>query len=315
MDLLSEVLSLMNLSGTLYFRTSFTSSWGVRVPAFQDVSRFHFAHRGRCLVRIDPEKESIHLEQGDLVIITRGAAHTLYFDAEAEDQALPLDQVVEKSGFTGNGTLVYGTQTTSQETQLVCGHFALDKNANHPLIDALPPYIHIQNYGESAGSWMENTLKVIGIEAGKGAPGSDIVALKMSEIIFALAIRTYLSIDGTKNPVLAGFTEPRISHALQAFHNAPAYSWTLESLARTAGLSRTAFVLTFNKCMSMTPMAYMTQWRMQIARKMLLETNKPMIEIAESVSYKSEAALTRVFKRHFKLPPATYRRQHQINPE
>lgn len=311
MDLLSDILSLMKLSGTLYFRTSFTSPWGVRVPAFRDVSRFHFAHRGRCLVRIDPNEESIQLEKGDLVIITRGAAHTLYFDAEAEMQALPLDQVVEKSGFTGSGTLVYGEAGTNQETQLVCGHFAFDQNANHPLIDALPSYIHIRNYGESAGSWMENTLRIIGIEAGTEAQGSKLIALKMSEIIFAQALRTYLSTEGVERPVLAGFTEPRISQALQAFHKDPAFGWTLESLASTAGLSRTAFVAIFNKCMSMPPMAYMTQWRMQIARQMLLETNAPIIDIAENAGYQSEAALSRVFKRYFDLPPSTYRREHR----
>ncbi len=313
MDLLSDILSLMKLSGTLYFRTSFTSPWGVQVPAFQNVSRFHFAHRGRCLVRINPEEEPIQLEKGDLVIITRGAAHTLYCDAKAERQALPLDQVIEKSGFTGRGTLVYGESDTNQETQLVCGHFAFDQNANHPLIDALPAYIHIQNYGESAGSWMENTLKIIGIEAGREAQGSGLIALKMSEIIFAQALRTYLSTEGVKRPVLAGFTEPRISRALQAFHNDPGFRWTLESLASAAGLSRTAFVSIFNKCMSMPPMTYMTQWRMQIARQMLLETKAPIIDIAENAGYQSEAALSRVFKRHFDLPPATYRRQHRLS--
>ncbi len=315
MDLLSDVLSLMKLSGTLYFRTSFTRPWGIRVPSFQNVSRFHFAHRGRCLVRIDPNEEPVQLEKGDLVIITRGVAHTLYCDTKSEMQALPLDQIVEKSGFTGSGTLVYGEAGTNLETQLVCGHFAFDQNASHPLIDALPPYIHIQNYGESAGNWMENTLKIIGVEAGKNAQGSELIALKMSEIIFTQALRTYLLTEGLERPVLAGFTEPRISRALQAFHKNPGFGWTLESLASTANLSRTAFVSIFNKCMVMPPMTYITQWRMQIARQMLLETKTPIIDIAEKVGYQSEAALTRVFKRYYDLPPATYRREHRLRYE
>ena len=310
MDLLSDILSRMKLSGTLYFRTSFTSPWGLRVPAFENVSRFHFVHRGRCLVRIDPEKEPIQLEKGDLIIITRGAAHTLYCAAETEENALPLDKMLEESGFTGNGTLVYGeANTNSQETQLVCGHFSFDKKATHPLIEALPAHIHLQNYGESAGNWMESTLKVIGIEAGKEEPGSHIIALKMSEIIFAQALRTYLLTDGVEQPVLAGFADPRISRALEAFHQAPGLSWSVESLASIAGLSRTSFMSVFNKCMLMTPMAYLTQWRMQIAQQMLLETNVPIIEVAESTGYQSEPAFGRVFKRHFDIPPATYRRQ------
>lgn len=52
MDLLSDILLRLNLRGSLYFRTSFTSPWGVEVPAYENVARFHFVHRGRCLVRV-----------------------------------------------------------------------------------------------------------------------------------------------------------------------------------------------------------------------------------------------------------------------
>jgi len=309
-DLLSDILSRMKLSGTFYFRTSFTSPWGLRVPAFEKVSRFHFVHRGRCLIRIDPTEEPVQLEKGDLIIITRGAAHTLYCDPTTETLALPLDEMIEKTGFTGSGTLVYGVASeNSQETQLICGHFALDKNVSHPLIDALPSYIHIKNYGESAGEWMESTLKIIGIETSREEPGSYIIALKMSEIIFTQALRAYLLTEGVQQPILAGFAEPRISKALGAFHKDPTLSWSVDTLASTAGLSRTAFMSIFNKCMLMTPMTYITHWRMQIAQQMLLETNIPIIEIAENAGYQSEPAFGRVFKRHFDIPPATYRRQ------
>ena len=98
MDLLSDILSQLKLTGTLYFRTSFTSPWSIRVPSFEKVSRFHFAHRGRCLVRVEADKDPVLLEQGDLIIITRGAAHTLFCDPSTENPALLLDQVVEESG-------------------------------------------------------------------------------------------------------------------------------------------------------------------------------------------------------------------------
>lgn len=310
MDLLSDVLSHMRLTGTLYFRTSFTSPWSVRVPAFERVARFHFAHRGGCLVRIRPDQDPVQLEQGDLIIITRGAAHTLYCDPATEDPASLLDTVVEDSGFTGHGTLIYGEPGTNQETQLVCGHFAFDEHASHPLIDALPEHIHITNYGESVGNWMENTLRVIGAEAGREALGSDLIANKLSEIIFAQALRSYLNSRDQLASGLGGFTDRRVAKSLQAIHQAPGQAWSLEELARVAGLSRTAFATTFSRLMETTPLAYLTQWRMQIARKQLLESNAPIIDIAEQVGYRSEAAFGRVFKKHFEVPPASYRRLH-----
>jgi len=309
-DLLSDILSRMRLSGTLYFRTSFTSPWSVKVPAYENVARFHFAHQGRCFVRVSGEAAPVRLEQGDLLIIPRGASHTLYCDPITENQAMTLDRVVELSGFTGSGTLVYGELGTDHETQLVCGHFAFDKHASHPLIDALPSHIHIAKYGEASGGWMENTLRVIGAEAGRGRLGSDLIALKLSEIIFAQALRTCLSPDsgGTSLP-MTGFSDPNLARALPAFHRDPAHPWTLEELSTVAGMSRTSFATKFAQSVTMTPLGYITHWRMQIARQLLAESDAPIITIAESVGYQSDAAFSRVFKKHFETAPATYRRQ------
>lgn len=312
MDLLSNILSHMQLKGTLYFRTSFTSPWGVRVPPLGNVARFHFAHKGGCYVRIEGEDEPLLVEQGDLVIIMQGAAHTLYCDPTSELDALALDEVLEKSGFTGKGTLVYGETGTDKETQLICGHFAFDDNARHPLISALPSSILVKNYGEASGRWIENTLRVIGAEAGNLNLGSDLIALKMSEVIFAQVLRAYLQSASSHHPVLAGYADPNIVRALEAVHEKPGFSWSLEELCSLAGMSRTSFASRFTACVSMTPMEYITYWRMQIARRMLIDTGLAIIEVAEKVGYHSEAAFGRVFKKHFNQAPATYRRMHQL---
>lgn len=308
MDILSDILSQLKLSGTLYFRTSFTSPWSVKVPSFDDVSRFHFAHRGRCLVRINHDEDPVLLDQGDLILITRGASHTLFCDPSTENQAVQLDKVIADSGFTGKGALVYGEQGTNHETQLICGHFAFDKDAKHPLIDALPSYIHVKNYGEAAGNWMESTLKVIGAEAGQDNMGSDLIALKMSEIIYTQLIRNYLESNSHAGTALAGFSDPAIRKVLQAIHQTPQHSWALVELSSIAGLSRTALLNRFINYLGVSPNAYITQWRMQLAQQRLLEANTSMIDVAESVGYQSEAAFGRVFKKHFSIAPAAYRR-------
>ena len=308
MDLLSDVLSRIQLSGTLYFRTSFTSPWSIKVPSYENVARFHFAHKGRCLVRIDDLSEPVLVEQGDLIIITRGAAHTLYCDPKTENKVVKLEEVIEKSGFTGTGALVYGELGTDHETQLVCGHFSFSENSPNLLMDALPVHIHIKNYGEGAGIWMENTLKVIGNEAGKQQLGGDMIAMKMSEIIFAQALRAYLETKGSDMPVLAGFADKNISRALTEIHREPGHPWSLEKLSEVCGMSRTAFANRFLACMNITPLGYITYWRMQIAQQLLLSSSDPIIEIAENVGYQSEAAFSRVFKKHVSNTPANFRK-------
>ncbi len=306
--MLSDILSHLQVEGTLYFRTSFTSPWSVRVPSYENVARFHFAHKGACFVRVLSTSDSVLLEQGDLVIIPRGAGHTLFCDPETEGQAIHLDKVVEESGFTGHGALVYGDLGSNQETQLVCGHFAFDDNASHPLLESLPDYIHIKNYGEVAGSWMESTLKLIGTEAGREGIGGDFIAIRMSEIILAQALRTFFASEGADKPVFAAFMDPHIAPVLTAIHSDPSKPLALQTLAEIACLSRTAFVARFTACMSMTPLKYVTFWRMQIAKQLLAKSGMPILDVAERVGYQSEAAFGRVFKKHHAISPAAYRR-------
>ncbi len=308
LDLLSDILTRLSLRGSLYFRTSFTEPWGVRVPAFRDVARFHYAHRGEAMVRVAGQAAPVQLAQGDLIIIPHGAAHVLSCRHTGPEEALPLDDVLSRSGFPGHGTLVWGGEGAQQDTQLICGHFALAEGSRHILFERLPPLILMRGYGEEAGPWLEATLKVIGAEAGGARLGGDLIALKMSEAIFAQAIRAHVERVAREGGGIAGFGDPHLSRALTAFHRQPAAEWTVAGLAQEAGLSRTGFAERFTAQLGVTPMAYVTSWRMQIAREALAVRGASVAEAAEASGYASESAFSRVFKKEIGLPPAAFRR-------
>ncbi len=308
LDLLSDILTNLSMRGTLYFRTSFTKPWGVAVPSYENVARFHFVHRGSCLVKVDGVEEPLSLAQGDLVIIPHGASHDLYSGQTPERTVLPLDVVLEKSGFDGSGVLVYGGEEPQSETQLICGHFSFEPNSRHILMERLPPLIHLTNYGEDAGRWMEATLRVIGGETGGRKLGGDLIALKMSEAILAQAIRSFIESGDAKNWALGAFSDKNLARALDAFHKAPAAKWTVEALANAAGMSRTGFAVQFQKLMLMSPMEYVTSWRMEIAKRILQQDNTSLTDAAESAGYASDSAFTRAFKKETGQTPADFRR-------
>jgi AraC-like DNA-binding protein len=308
MDMLSDILSVMKLRGTLYFRTAFTAPWGIEVPSYENVARFHYAHRGRCWVRVGEAKGPLLLNQGDLVIIPHGARHVI---GDPSDTGIAtLEHVLEASGFTGEGALVYGDGGDRHATELICGHFAFESEFTHPLISALPACIHVKNYGGAAHQWLDQTLKLISSEVAQPGLGGDLIALKLSETICAQAIRAFLAAEGKDHPVSAGFTDPRICAALQALHRDPSAPWTLDMMAREAGQSRSAFADRFRRVMGQAPLEYLTHWRMLTARRMLAETVAPIISVAERSGYHSEAAFGRAFKRHFGRTPASVRRLH-----
>lgn len=312
LDLLSHILTSLSMRGTLYFRTSFTKPWGVAVPNYENVARFHFAHRGSCLVRIEGTDGTVDLAQGDLVIIPHGASHSLYCGHEPEKTIMPLDAVLERTGYDGSGVLVYGGDEPQSETQLVCGHFSFDPSSKHILLDRLPPYIHLKNYGESAGRWMEATLRMIGEEAGGTKLGGDLIALKMSEAILAQAIRSFIEGDEATVWGLGAFSDKNLSQALDAFHKVPTDSWTVGSLAQAAGMSRTSFAVLFQKTMSMTPMEYVTSWRMELAKKVLQEPGASLSAAAENAGYASDSSFTRVFKKETGMTPAEFRKSQNL---
>ncbi|WP_299656364.1 AraC family transcriptional regulator [uncultured Tateyamaria sp.] len=310
LDPLSDILTRLTLNGTLYFRTAFTPPWGIAVPAYENVARFHFAHRGDCRVRICSTDTTVTVAQGDLIIIPHGAAHDLICGRHPHSAVLPLDTVLERSGYNGRGVLVYGGDADDHETQLICGHFSLAPRASHMLFDQLPDYILIRNYGEHAGRWMDTSLRLIADEVGQDRFGGDLIAQKISEILFVQALRTFIETDAAARVGLAGFADPHISRALAAFHRDPGITWTVEGLARAAGQSRTGFAMHFSRTMGLAPMEYVTRWRIQIAQQDLIARTKPITDIARDVGYASDSAFARVFKRETGQSPAAFRNDH-----
>lgn len=306
LDLLSDILTRLSLRGALYFRTSFTPPWGVEVPSYGNAARFHFAHRGSCLVQVGDVV--VRLSQGDLIIIPHGASHRLSCGLHPIEEAPPLEDVLRRTGYQDGDVLVFGEGDPLQETQLICGHFTFASGARHLIFDELPNSIVIRNYGQAAGAWLEATLRVIGEEAGGARMGGDLIALKMSEAIFAQAIRAYVEGEGAARIGLSCFADARLSRALTAMHQSPEKRWSVSDLASCAGMSRTSFAEQFNAKTGMPPLKYLTTWRMQIARQALVEQGLSVAQTAELVGYSSEASFSRVFSKSLGAPPSAMRK-------
>ena len=92
-------------------------------------------------------------------------------------------------------------------------------------------------------------------------------------------------------------------------HRNPAHPWTIASLAKEAGVSRSVLAERFRHYLNESPMAYLTRWRLQLGAQMLASTSYSVAQIGCEVGYESEAAFNRAFKRQFTVPPARFRSQ------
>jgi AraC-like DNA-binding protein len=93
-------------------------------------------------------------------------------------------------------------------------------------------------------------------------------------------------------------------------HEAPARPWTVESLAREVGASRSVLAERFTHFVGQSPMQYLGRWRMALATNYLRRSSLSLASIAEEVGYESDATFSRAFRREFQMPPAAWRRMH-----
>lgn len=304
-DVLSDILTTIRLRGSLYFHTDFRPPWGLRVPRFKRVARFHLVTRGTCWIRVEDGPEAIRLEAGDVVLIPAGAEHVL---ADTPDTPCrTLEEVVEAAGFTGRGALVMGDEDAGAPTRMVCGHFAFDEGLNHPLLDQLPEALVVRWEADHRDAPLEEAFRFIVREVQEGKPGHEAVVSRLSEILFVQIVRSWANRAEHANGVLAALADERIGSALTAMHQDPREHWNLEALARRANMGRTAFADRFAKVVGETPLRYLTLWRIQTAKRLLADTMLSLDQVAERVGYDSAAAFSRVFKKHAGVAPGRWR--------
>ncbi|TJZ91730.1 helix-turn-helix transcriptional regulator [Paracoccus gahaiensis] len=82
--------------------------------------------------------------------------------------------------------------------------------------------------------------------------------------------------------------------------------WTVAALACDTGLSRSAFFARFEREVGRTPMAYLTGWRMSLAKDRLRRRDGSLAEIGASLGYSSASAFNTALAREIGQPPGQY---------
>ena len=310
-DVLSEVLAVTRLKGTVYFSAELRAPWGIALPQRRRAP-FYVVTKGQCEITLDGAPSlGVSLGPGDLVVLPGGTAHTLASSATAG--AIPLEQFVARFPMDERGH-VNALDGKGPTTSLIGGFFELER-APEPLVAVLPPLIHLPGDDAEVSGWIDQTLRSIAHEAAQAFPGRAVVLNRLADVLFVRVVRAYLlklSAGGAIGPPswLRGLTDPRIARALAQIHRAPEQAWTLAQLASRAAMSRTAFAQRFRTLVGQTPVSYLAAWRMQKAAYLLEMGTLSIAQIAEQVGYTSELAFAKAFRRLMGIPPGAYARQH-----
>ena len=197
-----------------------------------------------------------------------------------------------------------------ENTGLVCGYLACDGELIKPALAALPRVLRVNLREDASGEWLENTLRHAMEQAAAGAPGSDVITAHLAEVLFAEVLRRYL----LRLPRAAPAGSParairRWAAPWPRCTGGPPIDWTLESLAKEAGISRSVLTERFTRYLGQGPMGYLADWRLDLAPK-------PCAPPGAACSAWRTMSVTNPRRRStghssgkFSLPPARYRRQ------
>jgi len=318
-DVLSEVLKVVKLQGAMFYNGEFSSPWSMCSPAARTVAPYlapgaghviiyHLLTEGRASARL-LDGESIALTAGDLVIFPHGDPHIIENGHATET----VDMAQELARIVAEGLKLSRVGGGGEVTRFVCGFMACDPQLSQVFLNGLPPVFKVSIRNNASGRWLEDSIRFSVNEADASRAGGEAVLAKLSEVLFVETLRAYIAdLPAEQTGWLAGARDAGVGKTLALMHRNPAHPWSIASLAKEAGVSRSALAERFRRYLNEAPMTYLTRWRLQLGAQMLVSTSYSVARVASEVGYESEAAFNRAFKREFTVPPARFRSQSRF---
>lgn len=176
------------------------------------------------------------------------------------------------------------------------------------MVDALSPVLHVS---PEPGGQLSTVVGLLAEELLEAQPGQPTVLDRLLDVLLVQLIREHFSThEVTPPPWYAANNHQRLGPALRAIHDDPGHAWTIADMARLASVSRATFARTFVDVVGQTPMEYLADWRMSLARDDLLTSDAPLTAIAHRYGYGSPYAFSAAFQRHHGTPPGRWRQQN-----
>ena len=295
MDLLADHLTRARASGAVFARTVARPPWGLRLGGSIQLA-VHAVAQGRCWLWFDdPAEAPVPLSPGNFALVRGGRDHYIGHEPgtvclEPEDfRAAHADDRVSDD---------------PQATVFLCGAYRFSGDVGQGLLAALPQVIPLSPV---IGDPMREVINLLSRELAVPEPGQNTVLDRLLDILLVLAVRSSFRQSATAPRWYRAAADPRLQAALQGMHGDAGHPWSVPELAKISGLSRAAFARAFGEALGQSPMQYLTEWRMTLARDHLRNGTLSLAEIADTIGYGSPYAFAAAFRRHHGMAPGAWR--------
>ena len=298
-DALSTALTKMKLRAFMNVALDAGGSWAVDFPAYEGFT-LNVVQRGECWISIQGNAPGVRLRAGDCFLLTGGRSFTL-----ATDLSLPKRFRAEEIYSQAEHGIA---QCNGGGEFFVFGIiFRFQGHLPSVLLNRLPAVIHVDGGSDSAAV-LRGSLDRFSAEMRSSGVGRSLILSHLAPIMLLQFLRCYLASSPKEENWLTALAHPRLVKVLETMQTDYKRNWSLEQLAKVANMSRSGFALTFRKKIGITPLVYLTHWRMQIACELLESGDQSLASIASDVGYSSESAFSTAFTKVVKCRPGSFRK-------
>jgi AraC-like DNA-binding protein len=305
-------LDHLRLEGAIFLRGEYTESWAYLSPPGDMMAAllrpgrdrllfFHIIANGRCWIALDGG-EPHWADRGDVVVLPYGHQHRMGGVGAAP--CITVTDLIAPPPWTEFPVIRHGEG--GSRTDVICGYLDVDDPLFDPAIAALPPIFVVRPTG-TAAAWVESSLEYVLDATARGEAGTPLLT-RLPALLLSEVLRLHLqSAPAADRGWLAALRDPVLAPALAALHRTPERKWTVADLAAAVHVSRSLLDDRFRSVLGRSPIRYLTDWRLHVAKELLATTDLGVHTIAHRVGYDSEEAFSRAFKRAYGRAPAHWR--------
>ena len=298
-DVLTDLLERSRARGAAFSHSTIHGRWGL---AFDPVPGLavHAVVEGE--VHLTTADETLRLLPGDIVLVRGGLEHRL---ASGRDEpTVALADYMERSRVHGSPRRFVSGEH-GEAAEFFCGAYIFEGDICDRLLQLLPDTVRLR---PAAGSALRTTIDLLAREMLQDDPGQQTLLDRLLDVALVQVLREHFADQGEAAPAwFRASGDPQIGPVLRAVHDDPGRRWTVEELAAEATLSRAAFARRFTAQLGVAPLAYLTGWRMALARERLRDSDDGIAAVADSLGYASEFSFAAAFKRHHGVAPGRWR--------
>ena len=291
---MGELLLGMRLRGIQYRRIQVAPPFGLGFGTEAGWAQFHFIVDGPVFLRMEGG-DTHRLSAGSAVFLPHGGAHHLLSAPElpsrdiASFKAAPLcDSVCDITACDPGG---------ARHAVMFSSCLEFELGSMQGLVRLMPRAMLVDTLSQRHPEILP-ILQAMESEVRSRRVGYTAILSRLADVVCATIVRGWVECGcGGASGLVDALRDPRLARAIAALHRDPGHGWSVAELAAVMGCSRSVFAERFQAITGVTPLRYLTEVRMRLARRWIGHDKVPIDAVAHRLGYTSQAAFSRAFKR------------------